>query len=404
MRFLLTFFFAISISCFCGQDSLKITYYNLLNFPSSQQDRVDTLKKILDFIQPDIFVVNELTSFNGGALIKNNVLNSGSSNDFKSALYFNGPDTDNLLFYDQNKFELYSQQQIPTQLRDISEYVLYYKNQLGIANDTSFIYIYSVHLKAGSSSSNEELRRQEAETFKQFLANNNRIERLIIGGDFNFYYHTEPACQEILYGQGLDLIDPINQMGNWHNNSFYKNVHTQSTRSATGGYAGGAYGGMDDRFDIIFTSNDVMDGSSGIEYIANTYIADGQDGSYFNQSINSINNSQVTQNIARALFYMSDHLPVSLMFSMNPPLSILTSKNKNTHVRFFNSTKNLIIDFSTKEDLNINIYDLSGKIIYNDRFDNQKQIEIELLFLPKGFYIVDCLLQNGRINHKFIIE
>ena len=37
-------------------------------------------------------------------------------------------------------------------------------------------------------------------------------------------------------------------------------------------------------------------------------------------------------------------------------------------------------------------------------FDNQKQIEIELLFLPKGFYIVDCLLQNGRINHKFIIE
>ena len=207
-------------------------------------------------------MVNELTSFNGGALIKNNVLNSGSSNDFQSALYFNGPDTDNLLFYDQNKFELYSQQQIPTQLRDISEYVLYYKNQLGIVNYTSFIFIYSIHLKAGSSSTNEELRRQEAETFKQFLVNNNRTERLIVGGDFNFYYHTEPACQEILYGQGLDLIDSINQIGNWHNNSFYKNVHTQSTRSATGGYAGGAYGGMDDRFDIIFTSNDVVDGSS----------------------------------------------------------------------------------------------------------------------------------------------
>ena len=404
MKFLLTFFFAISLTFLFAQDSLKITYYNLLNFPSSQQDRVDTLKKILDFIQPDIFVVNELTSFNGGALIKNNVLNSGLSNDFQSALYFNGPDTDNLLFYDQNKFELYSQQQIPTQLRDISEYVLYYKNQLGIVNDTSFIYIYSIHLKAGSSSTNEELRRQEAETFKQFLVNNNRTERLIVGGDFNFYYHTEPACQEILYGQGLDLIDPINQIGNWHNNSFYKNVHTQSTRSATGGYAGGAYGGMDDRFDIIFTSNDVVDGSSAIEYIANTYIADGQDGSYFNQSINSTNNSQVPQDIARALFYMSDHLPVSLMFSMNPPLSILNSNKKNINVKFLNSIKNLVLDFPAREDLNINIYDLTGKIVYNDRFDNQKQIEIELLFLPKGFYIVDCLLQNGRINHKFIIE
>ena len=99
---------------------------------------------------------------------------------------------------EKRSLELYSQQQIPTQLRDISEYVLYYKNQLGILNDTNFIYIYSIHLKAGSSSTNEELRRQEAETFKQFLVNNNRYERLIVGGDFNFYYHTEPACQEIL--------------------------------------------------------------------------------------------------------------------------------------------------------------------------------------------------------------
>jgi hypothetical protein len=404
MRLLLTFFFAISLTCFFAQDSLKITFYNLLNFPSSQQDRADTLKKILDFIQPDIFVVNELTSFNGGAIIKNNVLNSGSSNDFKSALYFNGPDTDNLLFYNQNKFELYSQQQIPTQLRDISEYVLYYKNQLDIVNDTSFIYIYSIHLKAGSSSSNEELRRQEAETFKQFLVNNNRNKRLIVGGDFNFYYHTEPACQEILYGQGLDLIDPINEMGNWHNNSSYNNVHTQSTRSATGGYAGGAYGGMDDRFDIIFTSNDVMDGTSGLQYILNTYVADGQDGSYFNQSINNTNNSQLPQDIATALFYMSDHLPVSLMFSINAPLSILNPSNHNTNLKFLNSTKNLVLDFKRVEKSKIIIYDLTGKIVYLDRFDSQKHIEIELLFLPKGFYIVDCFLQNGRINYKFIIE
>ena len=404
MRLLLTFFFAIFLTCFFAQDSLKITFYNLLNFPSSQQDRADTLKKILDFIQPDIFVVNELTSFNGGAIIKNNVLNSGSSNDFKSALYFNGPDTDNLLFYNQNKFELYSQQQIPTQLRDISEYVLYYKNQLGIVNDTSFIYIYSIHLKAGSTSSNEELRRQEVETFKQFLVNNNRYERLIVGGDFNFYYHTEPACQEILYGQGLDLIDPINEMGNWHNNNSYNNVHTQSTRSATGGYAGGAYGGMDDRFDIIFTSNDVMDGTSGLQYILNTYVADGQDGSYFNQSINNTNNSQLPQDIARALFYMSDHLPVSLMFSINAPLSILNPSNHNTNLNFLNSTKNLVLDFKRVEKSKIIIYDLTGKIVYLDRFDSQKHIEIELLFLPKGFYIVDCFLQNGRINYKFIIE
>ena len=132
----------------------------------------------------------------------------------------------------------------------------------------------------------------------------------------------ELGCQEILFGQSLDLIDPINQMGNWHNNNSYALIHTQSTRSSTEGYAGGAYGGMDDRFDIIFTSNDIISGSQGVKYVTNSYVSEGQDGNHFNQSINSGTNSQVTQEIANALFYMSDHLPVSLSFTLEQqPLS-----------------------------------------------------------------------------------
>ena len=50
---------------------------------------------------------------------------------------------------------------------------------------------------------------------------------------------------------------------------------------------------------------------------------------------------------------MSDHLPVSLMFSMNPPLSTITSKNKTTNVKFMNSTNNLVIDFQQKEDFTL---------------------------------------------------
>ncbi len=71
MKVLFIIFLSITSFLTYSQDSLKITFYNLLNFPSSQQDRADTLKKIIDYIKPDIFVVNELTSFNGGALIKN---------------------------------------------------------------------------------------------------------------------------------------------------------------------------------------------------------------------------------------------------------------------------------------------------------------------------------------------
>ena len=108
MRILLYITCVLNLSLFSAQDTVKITYYNLLNFPAVQQDRIDTLKKILDYIQPDIFVVNELTSFNGAGLIKNNALNVNGVNRFSSAVFYDGPDTDNMIFYDHDKFTLYS--------------------------------------------------------------------------------------------------------------------------------------------------------------------------------------------------------------------------------------------------------------------------------------------------------
>tara|TARA_B100000029_G_C17133500_1_gene799655 strand:- start:164 stop:688 length:525 start_codon:yes stop_codon:yes gene_type:complete len=100
----------------------------------------------------------------------------------------------------------------------------------------------------------------------------------------------------------MGLIDPISTPGNWHNNSSYSSVHTQSTRSSNES-DGGASGGMDDRFDQLLISE-------GINYINDSYVAYGNDGNHFNSSINSGNNSAVSNNIANALYNASDHLPV----------------------------------------------------------------------------------------------
>ena len=81
------FFIAVSPLKLLGQDTIKVTYYNLLNFPVQQADRVDTLKEILNFIKTDVLVVNELTSFNGGALIKNNALNVNGLSNYSSAIF-----------------------------------------------------------------------------------------------------------------------------------------------------------------------------------------------------------------------------------------------------------------------------------------------------------------------------
>ena len=128
---------------------------------------------------------------------------------------------------------------------------------------------------------------------------------------------------EILYGQGLQLKDPINRMGNWHTNVGYKNYHTQSTRAGTVGYAGGAHGGMDDA-DFIFVSEDILSGNDGVMYVENTYyVAEGQDGNHYNQSINNGTNTAVSADIANALYYMSDHLPVSMTIMLEERLVIM---------------------------------------------------------------------------------
>ena len=387
-----------------AQDSVKITYYNLLDFPAAQQDRIDTLKKVLDYVNPDIFVVNELTSFNGAALIKNNALNTNGVNRFSSAVFYDGPDTDNMLFYDHDKFTLYSQQQIVTTLRDISEYVLYYNEaDLATTNDTIFLYLYSLHLKAGSETSNVNWRDQDAVILKNFLVNNNRNSRLIVGGDFNFYNHTESGCQEILYGQGLQLKDPINRMGNWHTNVGYKNYHTQSTRAGTVGYAGGAHGGMDDRFDFIFVSEDILSGNDGVMYVENTYVAEGQDGNHYNQSINNGTNTAVSADIANALYYMSDHLPVSMTIMLGGTVNYNVSNTENIKIIYQAQNKVLELKNLSTHGL-ISVFDMSGSCLKQIKIKGQNSSTLDLSNLDSGMYIAHLVLENNSISYKFVIH
>ena len=97
-------------------------------------------------------------------------------------------------------------------------------------------------------------------------------------------------------------------MGPWHNNSSYADVHTQSPRTTS--FGGGAPGGMDDRFDWIFTSAEMLNPESEMRYIDETYTALGNDGNHFNDAINNGNNLSVSDIVADAIHDASDHLPV----------------------------------------------------------------------------------------------
>ena len=72
-------------------------------------------------------------------------------------------------------------------------------------------------------------------------------------GDFNLYDGNEPAYNMMLDSMAVDLEDPINRRGEWHDRSSFADVHTQSTRT-TQLPDGGASEGLDDRFDFILLS------------------------------------------------------------------------------------------------------------------------------------------------------
>ena len=230
----------LSASIF-SQDSLRVMYYNLLNFPSTLSNRYQDQRVFLQYAKPDVFVVNELDTEVGADLILDSSLNVNGIDYFERANFIDGYDTDNCLFYNSDKLGLVSQLQLGTVLRDISVYRLYYKApNLSAVSDTIYFWFFSCHLKAGTADFAQ--RNQEAQQAKFYLNDIvDQAENVFIGGDFNFYSGFESGCQTILNTGAVPMIDPANAIGNWSGDWTFADWHTQSTRNS--GVGGGSGGG-----------------------------------------------------------------------------------------------------------------------------------------------------------------
>lgn len=405
MKYFMALFFLFSSLFVSAQDTLTVMAYNILNYPASNFSKADTLKPIIKHVQPDIFLITELTSFSGVGLILNNALNIDGVSHYQNATYFDGPGTDNMLFYNSNKLELYSQYEIPTSLRNISEYVLFYKSPgLGPGDDTIFIHCYMAHLKASQGASNEQQRNQEAVVFKNYLNNKAAtLENVIFAGDMNIYGNYETAYNTIINGGSVNLYDPINASGLWHENAFFADIHTQSSRTALLP-DGGSNSGMDDRFDWIFVSDDVRSGYNYLKYIPNTYKAFGNDGNHYNQSILAApTNTSAPKNVIDALYYMSDHLPVIMKTEIGYNVSIKEVANLPWKVQFANqhfyfSSNNI------EEILTVEIYDLLGKLIQTAQFNNQNKFQLAINKNIKGVFILKITTNKTQQSFKLLAQ
>ncbi|MBN2174381.1 MAG: endonuclease/exonuclease/phosphatase family protein [Bacteroidales bacterium] len=291
-----------------GQDTLNIMYYNVLNYPGSTSARVNYFRIINQYLEPDIIVATEVLSEAGVSLLLEDGLNVYNTSRYSAAPFIDGPDTDNMLFYNHENFGLYSQDTIQTALRLINEYILYYKSEgLNNGSDTVFLVFYSAHLKAGTTTADKQKRYEEVQRLKQHLLSLSNPKNVIFGGDLNLYTSSEAAYQSLINDPPV-FYDPL-PAGTWHDNFDFTPYHTQSPRTAQ--FGGGATGGMDDRFDFILFSDDLINGTYRASYVPNSCYAVGNDGNHLNLSIlDPPAITSVPDSVLIALYNMSDHLPV----------------------------------------------------------------------------------------------
>ncbi len=384
----------ISTNITTAQENFRVMTYNILNYPSKiPTTRNPYFKKVIAEADPDILVVQEIESIYGVTLFHEQVLDTS----YTAGGFIDGFDTDNAIFFKHTKFNFISNIPIYTSLRNISELTMEYKP----TGDT--LIIYSVHLKASSGTTNEQKRLAEVKELRKVTDKLPVDANYMVVGDFNFYNSGEPAFQELINQTNSGyFLDPINKIGYWHNNSSYRGIHTQSTRT-TNLADEGSTGGLDDRFDFILVSQAVID-SGSVFYIPKSYTTLGNDGNHLNKALIDLPNAVVSDEVATALYYSSDHLPVYADFEIQNVTSVISNKVLNNNFELkqnypnpFNPSTRIEYTIpafemsgATSLQVQLKIYDILGNEVATLVDENQKPGNYKVNFdgsdLSSGFY------------------
>ena len=407
------------------KDTITIMQYNLLNygyngntcggFNITLAHKDKQLKTLIDYIKPDILGVNEMGCNElYSRRILANCLNQGTSKFERTKLQKSGTQNIcNSYFYNTEKLGLINSSAITKTknagniIRAIDFLKLYVKGEYLSISDTISLSHLVVHLKASNGISERAEREKAAEGIMYHLEQNESAGNYILSGDFNVYKSSEGAYQQFTKYTKVPFrfYDPIKQEGSWNNNGAYAKVHTQATRT-------GSCGGMDDRFDFILVSKAIIDDSSHIKYIADSYRAVGQDGKRLNQSVISPTNTDVPADIATALYEMSDHLPIILKLEVTyeVPVGVESLESKKIKSRVI-SPSFAGIKFNTENQgeenpLKFQVFSIEGRLVKDGIVEIRTGVqEHNLEFSGQGIFILkltsEAIMESQ--THKVIV-
>ena len=392
---------------------VSIMTYNLLNYrnfpswcsssvnpPADKEAHLDT---IVRYAQPDIMLFTEIgSSANNLTYLLNNALNTSGTTKWTHAPYAHNGFSYlvNALYYDSTQYGLLQQFAITEDAqgddltRQLDGYRMYYKDPLLTAqSDTVTFIIVGLHLKAGSGSSDAAKRGKAAQALVDYLNTNNVTDNVLVMGDFNVYKSSEAAYSTLTTGATTWFYDPISTPGNWNNNSSFAAVHTQSTRTSSSCFSGG---GLDDRFDQILVTQNIIGGTNQMTYKTGSYVAIGNDGNHFNQDLNSGTNNSVPSNVLYALYNNSDHLPVMATFSLAKILS--TAEEDLVQPQTVYLTGQTV---TTAAGSTWTLTEPSGRTVWTGSADGEL---ITLPQLPVGYYVLSVELDNTTSRRMILLQ
>ncbi len=376
-------------------------------------EKTNYLKTVVDYVNPDILTVNELSdNIFYHEYIKDNVLNVNGISYFQMGSPSNLGNSYivNQIYFNSEKFQPHSYSVVPTNVRDIDIFTLYYLSpDLKSTNDTIFLNCVVAHLKAGNEPEDKVERADETNKLMNHLSDINASGNYLFFGDFNVYTNAEVAFQNLVNNENEDIrfYDPIEKMGSWHNNPYFQNIHTQSTHTNSGCPSSG---GMDDRFDFILVSGEIMEAANHAKYIEGSYEAVGQDGQHFNQSlVSSPTNTSVPADVLSALYEMSDHLPITLKLLIGKDVGIVESRKADFNIDINNPVNdNLSVHFNVKKStgFHIVISSLWGQSVYSKTVSVpfSQTVTIPLKSLKAGMYLLQVYDDRRNMIVKKVLK
>jgi endonuclease/exonuclease/phosphatase family metal-dependent hydrolase len=395
-------------------------FYNLGNFGASST-KTPNIIPIIDDFKPDLIMAAELNS----SLAADNFLKNGLNKN-TVGLTYTRPITytentspqgsyEQFVFYNATKLQLINQYVYPTTVRDINRFTFKILGDEFIANPI-FLEVFVNHLQPSDGYNERQIRLENVTVFTNLLPSLPANTYILYSGDLNVYTSNEPAYLELLDPtNAIILKDPIDRpcvlmpddgtnywgayypghalyvpKGDikyfWQDNPDFKDIHTQNPKT-----------NLDDRFDFILTSENILNSNSSLTYVPNSYKAYGNNGNCFDIAINNPSCSGTySQAIRDALFAFSDHLPVVMELEAKAiPLSIDEFNPYSISFSSSNITSSFLSIHINEQlmDSDLILYNQLGQIIktvplnYQTVINNQLKVDVSNLY--NGIYIIN---------------